>query len=162
MAAKNVKKTCVIAYVIMAVLALISLIVYMNNNSYISTAPTAKDEFFQSYNLHAQLITWLTIGGIGCAVLTVLLSLVAEQKGFVRLVTDLFRIAAPVLIIVALAFFLSDRVDGFGYVYGSNLALGKDDAFTAGGQAIRGIVLYAVTWLVGIVSAFLSVKKKSA
>ena len=66
------------------------------------------------------------------------------------------------LALVALAYFLSDRVDGFGYVYGSNLALGKDDAFTAGGQAIRGVVLYAVTWLVGIVSAFLSVSRKNA
>ena len=66
MAAKNVKKSGVIAYALMAVLALISLIVYLNNNGYISTAPTAKDEFFQSYNVHASLITWLTIGGIAC------------------------------------------------------------------------------------------------
>ena len=162
MAAKNVKKAGLIAYVIMAVLGLISLIVYMSNNGYIATAPTAKDEFFQSYNQHAQLVTWLTVGGIACALLTVILSIAAEQKGIVRLCTDVLRIAAPVLIVVALAYFLSDRVDGFGYVYGSNLALGKDDAFTAGGQAIRGVVLYAVTWLVGIVSAFLSVSRKNA
>ena len=57
-----------------------------------------------------------------------ILSLAAEQKGIMRLCTDVLRIAAPVLIVVALAYFLSDRVDGFGYVYGSNLALGKDDA----------------------------------
>ena len=162
MAAKNVKKTSLIAYVLMAVLALVSLIVYLSNNGYISTAPTAKDEFFQSFDLHASLITWLTVGGIACAVLTVVSSLFAEQKGIVRLCTDVLRVAAPVLIIVAMAFFLSDRVDGFGYVYGSNLALGKDDAFTAGGQAIRGLVLYGVTWLVGIIAAFFSLNKKNA
>ena len=161
MAAKNVKKSGVVAYALMAVLALISLILYLNGNSYISTAPTAKDEFFQSYNVHASLVTWLTIGGIACAVIAALSALFAEQKGIVRLCTDVVRVAAPVLIIVALAFFLSDRVDGFGYVYGSNLALGKDDAFTAGSQSIQGIALYGVTWLVGIVSAFLGFKKKA-
>ncbi len=161
MAAKNVKKSGVIAYALMAVLALIALIVYLNGNSYISTAPTAKDEFFQSYNVHASMVTWLTIGGIACAVIAVLSVLFAEQKGIVALCTDVVRIAAPVLIIVALAFFLTDRVDGFGYVYGSNLALGKDDAFTAGSQSIQGLALYGVTWLVGIVSAFLGFKKKA-
>ncbi len=161
MAAKNVKKSGVIAYALMAALALIALIVYLNGNSYISTAPTAKDEFFQSYNVHASLVTWMSIGGIACAVLAVLSALFAEQKGIVRLCTDVLRVAAPVLIIVALAFFLSDRVDGFGYVYGSNLALGKDDAFTAGSKSIQGIALYAATWLVGIVSAFLGFKKKA-
>ncbi len=161
MAAKNVKKSGVIAYALMAVLALIALIVYLNGNSYISTAPTAKDEFFQSYNVHASMVTWLTIGGIACAVIAVLSVLFAEQKGVVGLCTDIVRIAAPVLIIVALAFFLTDRVDGFGYVSGSNLALGKDDAFTAGSQSIQGLALYGVTWLVGIVSAFLGFKKKA-
>ena len=161
MAAKNVKKSGVIVYALMAVLALISLIVYLNSNSYISTAPTAKDEFFQSYNVHAGLVTWLTIGGIACAVIAALSALFAEQKGIVRLCTDVLRVAAPVLIIVALAFFLTDRVDGFGYVYGSNLALGKDDAFTAGSKSIQGIVFYGVTWLAGIVSAFMGLKKKA-
>ena len=161
MAAKNVKKSGVIVYALMAVLALISLIVYLNNNSYISTAPTAKDEFFQSYNVHANLITWLTIGGIACAVIAVISALAAEQKGLVAVCTDVLRVAAPVLIIVALGLFLSDRVDGFGYVYGSNLALGKDDAFTAGSQSIQGVALYCVTWLVGIVGAFMSLRKKA-
>ena len=161
MAAKNVKKSFVIAYALMAVLGLIALIMYLNGNSYISTAPTAKDEFFQSYNVHASLITWLTVGGIACAVLSALSALFAEQKGIVKLCTDVIRVAAPVLIIVALAYLLTDRVDGFGYVYGSNLALGKDDAFTAGSKSIQGIVLYCVTWLAGIVSAFLGFKKKA-
>lgn len=161
MAAKNVKKSFVIAYALMAVLALIALIMYLNGNSYISTAPTAKDEFFQSYNVHASLITWLTVGGIACAVLSALSALFADQKGIVKLCTDVLRVAAPVLVIVALAYFLTDRVDGFGYVYGSNLALGKDDAFTAGSKSIQGIVFYCVTWLVGIVSAFLGFKKKA-
>lgn len=161
MAAKNVKKSGVIAYALMAVLALISLIVYLNNNSFISTAPTAKDEFFQSYNVHASLVTYLTIGGIACALIAAISALAAAQKGFVALCTDVLRVAAPVLIIMALAYFLSDRVDGFGYVYGSNLALGKDDAFTAGSQSIQAIALYCVTWLVGVVSAFLNLKKKA-
>ncbi len=161
MVAKNVKKSGVIAYALMAALALIALIVYLSGNSYISTAPTAKDEFFQSYNVHASQVTWLTIGGIACTVIALLSALFVEQKGFVRLCTDVLRVAAPILIIVALAFFLTDRVDGFGYVYGSNLALGKDDAFTAGSKSIQGIALYGVTWLLGIVSAFLGLKKKA-
>ena len=162
MTAKNMKKTSLIAYAMMVVLGIAALIVYLNNNSYISTAPTAKDEFFQSYIAHADAIIWLTIGSVCCAALTIVLNYFGDQsKTILRLVSDVVRVAAPALMAVALAFFLSDRVDGFGYIYGSNLAQGKDDAFTAGTQATIAVVLFALTWLVGIVAAFMGTRNKA-
>ena len=78
-----------------------------------------------------------------------------------QVVADLCRVAASALIIYAGATFISLRVESFGYIYGSNLELGNQQAFDAGGQAIVLIIVFIVTWLISLIASFLEVGKKN-
>ena len=53
------------------------------------------------------------------------------------------------------------HLTSFGYIYGSNLELGNQQAFDAAGQAITLIVVFVVTWIVSLVASFLEVGKKN-
>ena len=77
------------------------------------------------------------------------------------LIVDLCRVVAAALIIYAGGSFISMRVESFGYIYGSNLELGNQQAFDAGGQAIVLIVLFVITWIISLVASFLEVGKKN-
>ena len=70
-------------------------------------------------------------------------------------------VVGAALIILAGATFIGMRVESFGYIYGSNLELGNDAAFTAGNQAIWTIVIFVVTWIISVISAFLPTGKKA-
>jgi hypothetical protein len=70
-------------------------------------------------------------------------------------------VAGSALIIYAGATFISMRVESFGYIYGSNLELGNQLTFDAGGQAIALIVVFVVTWIISLVASFLEVGKKN-
>ncbi|WP_197276432.1 hypothetical protein [Bacillus sp. JCM 19034] len=55
--------------------------------------------------------------------------------------------------------FIEMRLESFGYIFGSNLELGNEAAFEAGSQAVKGIMLFAVTWVLSSIVAFLDVEK---
>jgi hypothetical protein len=78
-----------------------------------------------------------------------------------KVVVDLCRVASSALIIYGGGLFISMRVESFGYIYGSNLELGNQLAFDAGGQAIALIVIFVVTWIISLAASFLEVGKKN-
>ena len=129
------------AYLVVAVLTVVCLVMYVMN----ATAPYYED-------LDGNMIFFLAAAvGVIAAAIVVKNSVIA----------DLCRVAASALIIYAGATFISMRVESFGYIYGSNLELGNQQAFDAGGQAIALIVVFVVTWLISLIASFLEVGKKN-
>ena len=130
-----------LAYLVVAVLTVVCLVMYIMN----ATAPYYED-------LDGNLIFVLAAAiGVTAA------ALVLKNQ----VVVDLCRVAAAALIIYAGGTFISMRVESFGYIYGSNLELGNQQAFDAGGQAIALIVVFIITWIISLVASFLEVGKKN-
>ena len=129
------------AYLVIAVLTVVCLVMYVMN----ATAPYYED-------LDGNMIFFLA-----AAVGVIAAAIVVKNP----VIADLCRVAASALIIYAGATFISMRVESFGYIYGSNLELGNQQAFDAGGQAIALIVVFIVTWIISLVSSFLEVGKKN-
>ncbi|MGO4928805.1 hypothetical protein ACTQ5J_09460 [Fundicoccus sp. Sow4_F4] len=97
------------------------------------------------------------------ALLTILISNIipqTNQSPVYRIISDIARILTPILIVWAGVTFISMRVESFGYIFGSNLEMGNEAAFDAGQQAIVGIVLFIVTWILSIIASFLKIGKK--
>ena len=129
------------AYLVVAVLTVVCLVMYVMN----ATAPYYED-------LDGNMI-FVLMAAVGVTVAAVVM------KG--QVIVDLCRVAASALIIYAGATFISLRVESFGYIYGSNLELGNQQAFDAGGQAIALIVVFVVTWIISLAASFLEVGKKN-
>ena len=129
------------AYLVVAVLTVVCLVMYVMN----ATAPYYED-------LDGNLI-FVLMAAVGVTVAALVM------KG--QVIADLCRVAASALIIYGGATFISMRVESFGYIYGSNLELGNQQAFDAGGQAIALIAVFVVTWLISLVASFLEVGKKN-
>ena len=129
------------AYLVVAVLTVVCLVMYVMN----ATAPYYED-------LDGNMI-FVLMAAVGVTVAAVVM------KG--QVIVDLCRVAASALIIYAGATFISMRVESFGYIYGSNLELGNQQAFDAGGQAIALIVVFVVTWIISLAASFLEVGKKN-
>ena len=130
-----------LAYLVVAVLTLVCLVMYIMN----ATAPYYED-------LNGDLI-FMLLAAVGVIVAALMLKN--------PVLVDLCRVVASALIIYAGGTFISMRVESFGYIYGSNLELGNQQAFDAGGQAIALIAVFVVTWLISLVASFLEVGKKN-
>jgi len=129
------------AYLVVAVLTVVCLVMYVMN----ATAPYYED-------LNGDLI-FVLLAAVGVTVAALILKS--------PVLADLCRVGASALIIYGGATFISMRVESFGYIYGSNLELGNQQAFDAGGQAIALIVVFVITWIVSLVASFLEVGKKN-
>lgn len=134
-------------YILAAILAVVSMIMYILN---------ANTTYYSDLNGLVVVLALLTAAAaVGAQICSSLLSGTVS-----KLVSDALRVAAPALAIVAGMIFLSARVESFGIIFASNLELGNQAAFDAGTQAIYGIILFVVTWLVSLIAAFFPVGKK--
>ena len=136
------------AYAVVAVLAIVCLGLYIAN---------VNQPYYQDMN---QSVVYAMVGALACVAVALVLPAVSNNC-VLKIVADIARVVGAALIILAGATFIGMRVESFGYIYGSNLELGNDAAFTAGGQAIAAIVLFVVTWIISIVAAFLPTGKKA-
>ena len=136
------------AYAVVAVLAIVCLGLYIAN---------VNQPYYQDMN---QNVVFAMVGALVCIAVALVLPAVSD-KGVLKVVADVARVVGAALIILAGATFIGMRVESFGYIYGSNLELGNDAAFTAGNQAIWTIVIFVVTWVISVVAAFLPVGKKA-
>lgn len=84
----------------------------------------------------------------------------ADNK-FVSIGVAVVRAVAAMLVIIAGIAFIGERIESFGYIYGSNLELGNDAAFAAGGQAITTIIICVIAWVLALIAACFSVKRKT-
>ncbi len=138
-----------ITNVIVAVMTIISMIVYISNVS---------AEYYQDMNIG---VVGMLAGALVLTVIATVISQFGNHK-MIQLISDICRVAAAVFIILAAVTFLGMRVESFGYIFGSNLELGNEAAQSAGMQAIIGIVLLVITWLLSVVSSFFGLGKKDA
>ena len=136
------------AYAVVAVLAIVCLGLYIAN---------VNQPYYQDMN---QNVVFAMVGALACTVVALVLPVVSGNC-VLKVVADIARVVGAALIILAGATFIGMRVESFGYIYGSNLELGNDAAFTAGNQAIWTIVIFVVTWIISIVAAFLPTGKKA-
>lgn len=133
-------------YIIGAIMTLISLIVYVSN---------VNTPYYQDMNTN---VVMMLVGALASVIVVIALALLKSDK-ILTIVSDLLRIVFVILIIVAGTTFIGMRVESFGYIFGSNLELGNEAAFTAGTQAIVGIILFLVTWILSVVTSFMNVRK---
>lgn len=137
-----------VAYILVAVMTLVSLYFYVSN---VNTA------YYEDMDVSVLMII---IGALAAVLCAMALSAAAKGKA-AEIIADILRVASTALIIVAGVKFIGMRVESFGYIFGSNLELGNDAAFAAGGQAITAIVVFVVTWVLSIVASFLKIGKKA-
>ena len=135
------------AYAVVAVLAIVCLGLYIAN---------VNQPYYQDMN---QNVVYTMVGALVCIAAALVLPAVSGNC-VLKVVADAARVVGAALIILAGATFIGMRVESFGYIYGSSLELGNDAAFTAGNQAIWTIVIFAVTWIISVVAAFLPTGKK--
>lgn len=135
-----------LVYLVVAILTLVCLVMYVMN----ATAP-----YYEDMNANIVVMLVAALVAIGAALY------LPQNTQVNRIIADLCRVAAAALIIYAGGTFVSMRVESFGYIYGSNLELGNQLAFDAGGQAIALIVVFIITWIISLVASFLEVGKKN-
>lgn len=136
------------AELVVLIMAAVSLGIYVSN---------VNKPYYEDMNLQ---IVYIMVGALVLIAASVALTLLGNGK-IAYVLADVCRIAATVLIILSGAMFIGMRVESFGYIFGSNLELGNDAAFEAGGQAITGIVVFVITWLLSVVTSFVDMKKKA-
>lgn len=134
------------AYLVVAVLTVVCLVMYIMN---------VNTPYYGDMDVSVVVMLVVALAAIAATIV------LPQNTPVNKIIVDLCRVAATALIIYAAGTFISMRVESFGYIYGSNLELGNQQAFDAGGQAIALIVVFVVTWLVSVVSAFLEVGKKN-
>lgn len=81
------------------------------------------------------------------------------------IVKDVLIVVSSLFLMIVLMNFIGSRIEGFSYIFFANDA-GKEEIQTAENMAsaqaaINAIIVYAVTWLVSIVSSFFSMEKKA-
>lgn len=133
-------------YVIVALMTLISLIIYISN---------VNKPYYQDMNSN---VVMMLVGALVSAIVVIALTLLKSNR-ILTVVSDLLRVVLAALIIVAGVTFIGMRVESFGYIFGSNLELGNEAAFTAGTQAIFGIIVFMATWILSVVTSFMNVRK---
>jgi len=136
------------AYAVVAVLAVVCLGLYIAN---------VNQPYYQDMNVN---VVCVMAAALACIAVALVVPAVTDNC-VLKIVSDVARVVGAALIILAGATFIGMRVESFGYIYGSNLELGNDAAFTAGNQAIWTILIYVVTWVISVVAAFLPVGKKA-
>ena len=133
-------------YIIVALMTLISLIIYISN---------VNKPYYQDMNSN---VVMMLVGALVSAIVVIALTLLKSNR-ILTVVSDLLRVVLAALIIVAGVTFIGMRVESFGYIFGSNLELGNEAAFTAGTQAIFGIIVFMATWILSVVTSFMNVRK---
>lgn len=129
------------------ILAIASLVIYVSN---------VNKPYYKDMNTS---VVFMMIGAIISMLVAFVLVQVSENT-VMRIISDILRITAAVLVIEAGVKFITMRVESFGYIFGSNLEMGNTAAFTAANQAVVGIVVFVVTWLLALIASFFSIGKK--
>lgn len=142
------------ASIVAVILALVSIIIYgvnTTNNYYVTSG---------SANISALVIVFTVI-----AMILLIARIVIAEKfdgaGLIKHVTSILTLVACVFIASAFFAYVGERVYDIAIVLASDLEAGNVAATDAVMQTIAGFVLYAVTLIFAIVSAFARVRKDS-
>lgn len=133
---------------ITAVLEAATLILYVLN---------ANTAYYSDLN---GMIAGLAAAALVCTVVSYVLA-DAKPSMATGVVSDVLRVVAPALLFYGAAVFIGARAQSLGQIFGSNLELGNQAAYTAGTQAIVTIVVFLVAWLVSVIAAFMKLGKRA-
>lgn len=142
-----------------AVLGIISLIVYIVNGS--------AEGYFKGTTSGEVVV--MSVFSILCALGAVALAqldLDGASAKAVSMLCDVLRVVCVVLLIASLLIFVGDRAEGLAYIFASDenvLAEVQTPAnMSSAYTAILGFVFYGIAWLVALVTAFFSIRRKNA
>lgn len=144
---------------LVAVLALVSLIIYAVNG--------AADGYFKG--LTETPVVLMSVIAILCAAGSIVLAQFEFEGNAAKaanLFGDALRIAAAMLLIASMLLFIGSRVEGLAYIFGSDENV-LDEVQTPANlssayTAICGFVFYAISWVFAMAAAFFSMVKKTA
>ena len=134
--------------VITVVLEVVTLVLYVLN---------ANTAYYSDLN---GMIAGLAAAALVCTVVSYVLA-GAKPSMATGVVSDVLRVVAPALLFYGAAVFIGARAQSLGQIFGSNLELGNQAAYTAGTQAIVTIVVFLVAWLVSVIAAFMKLGKRA-
>ncbi len=156
---KLVKKAWIGLYVnlVLLILIIVSLALYGSN--------VATQGYFYGTGNAAVYVT--TAFALVFALITIALPVVSHLfkldkiiivRTVLDVVNDVLRVLIPILLVIAFVVFISDRVEGLAYIYGSNedvLQEVQTDANLASASgAIKGLIFYAITFVIAIAGCF--------
>lgn len=148
----------IILTVITLLLSVISIIVYNTN--------IAGEGYF--HNAAVSNAVKFNVLGIVVLAAAIVLALVPVEGVLAKVLTilsDVCRIVAPALFIAAVLAIVTARVEGFAFIYFSNVEVLQEVQtpanISSAHGAIANIVFLAITAVVGIVSAFFSARKEA-
>lgn len=141
------------ASIVAVIMALVSMILYGVNAS--------NDYYIGRGSFVDALVFVFTILAILLIAARVVLSELMDGNKIVKYACDGAILVACVFIASAFMCFVSQRVYDIGIVLGSDLEAGNDAAYSAVMQSIAGFVLYGITLLIAVVSAFFGVTRKT-
>lgn len=82
----------------------------------------------------------------------------------IKVAADVMRVGAVLLIIASLLMFVSQRVEGLAYIFGSNEDVSAEvqtpENLASAHLAIAGFIVYGITWLLTLVSTFFPIAIK--
>lgn len=105
----------------------------------------------------------LPFGGLAIALYAVSFILGQFRSKFAELLSGLCRIAAPAIVVVTVLYFVYGSFTGMGWTFFSNAELEIYPAAKAvGTQAIAGVVVFVLSFIFGLISAFCGAPKKNA
>lgn len=143
---------------VVIILGIVSVIIYSVNGSV--------EGYFKGTNQSSVVI--MSVLAIVFAVVSIILAQFSANGAAGKIlsaITDILRIAAAVLLIASLMGFVSTRVEGLGYIFGSDEnvldEIQTEENMRSAYTAIAGFAFYAVTWLVALVASFCGVTKST-
>ena len=141
---------------VVIILGIVSVIIYSVNGSV--------EGYFKGTNQSSVVI--MSVLAIVLAVVSIILAQFSPNGAAGKIlsaITDILRIAAAVLLIASLMGFVSTRVEGLGYIFGSDEnvldEIQTEENMRSAYTAIAGFAFYAVTWLVALVACFCGMTK---
>ena len=145
------------ASIITLILVVVSIAIYYVN--------IGSEGYFQGAAVtNAMNYFLLTAAMLVVVLILTQLSLNSGAEKIVSLISDAMRIAAPVCLTAGLMYLLSNRIEGFAFIYFSNEEVLQEVQTAANMSssscAIANIVVLALAVICGIVAAFFSMKKK--
>ena len=149
------QRVAIYVSIVAVILALVSVIIYGVNTTseyYVSSGSATVSGLVVAFTILSMV---LVIGRV------VLAEMFAESK-LMKHVTAAMLLVACVFLASAFFAYVGERVYDIAVVLASDLEAGNQAAMDAVMQTISGFVLYGITLIAVIVSAFFSVKKDSA
>lgn len=142
--------------IVLFVMTLISLILFAMNSSLALFSAVASINGGIYACLILSLVALLASIGLGAAPILK----ESKQLALKETIIDVLRIIICILLAIATVVFVGGRIENLGYYFGSDLYLGNSQAIAAVMQALACIIIFAITWVISLISVFFTQAKE--